>query len=89
VTAAFWSLGFVASLIGGAAMYAGFEILGDSTWSTIAGFCVWHVAACLAIDRGRQSSDDAESGLLAAFARARGRFSIVPGWIRLSHAAVT
>jgi transcriptional regulator with XRE-family HTH domain len=89
VTAAFWSLGFVASLVGGAAMYAGFEILGDSTWSTIAGFCVWHVAACLAIHRGRQPSDDAESGLLADFARARGRFSIVPGWIRLSHAAVT
>lgn len=90
VTAAFWSLGLVASVIGGTAMYAGFEVFGDSTWSTIVGFCVWHVAACLAIYRGRRrSSDDAESGLLAAFAKARGRFSIVPGWVRLGLSAVS
>jgi transcriptional regulator with XRE-family HTH domain len=89
VTAAFWSLGLVASLTGGAALYAGFEVLGDSTLTTVVGFCVWHVVACLAIYRGRQSSDDAESGWLAAFARARGRFSIVPGWMRLSHLATS
>jgi transcriptional regulator with XRE-family HTH domain len=87
VTAAFWLLGLVASLVGGVALYAGFEVLGDTTLSTIFGFSVWHVAACLAIHRGRQSSDE-ESGLLAAFARTRGRFSIVPGWLRLSHATV-
>jgi DNA-binding XRE family transcriptional regulator len=84
VTAVFWFLGLAASLVGGLAMYAGFEILGDSTLSTVAGFCVWHILACIAIYRGHQSND-AESGLLAAFARARGRFSIVSGWMRLGH----
>jgi transcriptional regulator with XRE-family HTH domain len=84
VTAAFWFLGLAASLLGGVAMYAGFEVLGDTTSSTIASFCVWHVLACMAIYRGRQSND-AQNGLLAAFARTRGRFSIVPGWMKLSH----
>src|SRR5262245_15108442 len=84
VTATFWFLGLAASLLGGVAMYAGFELLGDTTLSTVVGFCVWHMLACIAIDRGRQS-DDAQTGLLAAFARTRGRFSIVPGWMRLSH----
>jgi transcriptional regulator with XRE-family HTH domain len=87
VTAAFWFLGLAASLIGGAAVYAGVELLGDSRLSTGAGFCVWHVLACMAIHRGRHSSD-AESGLLAAFARSRGRFSIVPGWMKLSHSTL-
>jgi hypothetical protein len=84
VTAAFWVLGSAASLVGGVAMYAGLEGVGDSTLGTVACFCVWHVLACIAIHRGRRSND-AESGLLAAFARARGRFSIVPGWMRLAH----
>jgi hypothetical protein len=84
VTAAFWLLGLAASLVGGAAMYAGFEVLGDTTLSNVVGFSVWHVAACLAIHLGRQSND-AESGVLASFARTRGRFSIVPGWMKLSH----
>jgi transcriptional regulator with XRE-family HTH domain len=88
VTAACWLLGLAASLVGGAAMYAGFEVFGDSTLSTVVSFCVWHVLACIAIYRGHQS-DDAESGLLAAFARARGRFSIVPGWMRLSHSTLS
>ena len=83
VTAAFWILGLAASVAGGLAMYAGFEILGDSTLSTVVGFCIWHVLACVAIYRGHQSND-AESGLLAAFTKARGRFSIVPGWMRLA-----
>ncbi len=83
VTAAFWFLGLAAALVGGAAMYAGFEVFHNTTLSNVVGFCVWHVLACLAIDRGREA-DDAEDGLLAAFARARGRFSIVPGWMRLS-----
>jgi transcriptional regulator with XRE-family HTH domain len=87
VTAAFWFLGLAASLIGGAAMYAGFEVLGDTTLSTIFSFCVWHVLACIAIDRGRQPND-AQSGLLTAFARTRGRFSIVPGWMKLSHSTL-
>jgi hypothetical protein len=68
VTAAFWLLGLAASLVGGAAMYAGFEVLGDTTLSNVVGFSVWHVAACLAIHLGRQSND-AESGVLASFAR--------------------
>jgi len=84
VTVAFWFLGLAASLVGGAAMYAGFEVLGDTTLSTVFGFCVWHMLACIAIYRGRQSND-AESGLLADFTRTRGRFSIVPGWMNLSH----
>jgi len=88
VTAAFWFLGFAASLVGGAAVYAGFEVFGDTTLSNVVGFCVWHLLACIAIYRGRQSSD-AESGLLAAFARTRGRFSIVPGWMRLSHSTLS
>jgi len=88
VTAAYWLLGLAASLMGGVAMYAGFEVFGDSTLSTIGSFCVWHVLACIAIYRGHQSND-AESGLLAAFARARGRFSIVPGWMRLSHSILS
>jgi transcriptional regulator with XRE-family HTH domain len=82
VTAAFWFLGCVASLVGGAAIYAGFEVFGDTTLSNIAGYCVWHMGACLAIYRGRQSND-AQSGLLADFAKARARFSIVPGWLKL------
>ncbi len=83
VTAAFWLLGLAASLVGGLAMYAGFHLLGDTVFTNVAGFSVWHVAACLAIHRGRASSD-AESGLLAAFAKARGRFSIVAGWMNRS-----
>lgn len=86
-TAGFWFLGLAASVVGGVAMYAGFELLGDTTFSTVVSFCVWHMVACIAIYRGRQS-DDAESGLLAAFARTRGRFSIVPGWMRLSHSTL-
>jgi transcriptional regulator with XRE-family HTH domain len=86
VTAAFWFLGLSASLVGGAAMYAGFEVV-DTTLSTVVSFCVWHLLACLAIYRGRQSND-AQSGVLADFARTRGRFSIVPGWMKLSHSTV-
>jgi hypothetical protein len=41
------------------------------------------VARVTSIYRGRQSND-AEDGLLAAFTRTRGRFSIVPGWMKLS-----
>lgn len=84
VTAAFWFLGLAASLVGGFAMYAGLEVLGDTTLSAVVSRSVWHVLACLAIYHGRQSND-AESGVLAVFARTRGRFSIVPGWMKLSH----
>jgi hypothetical protein len=70
----------VASLVGGATMYAGFEVFGDTTLSTVVSYCGWHILACLAIYRGRQSND-AQSGLLAAFTRTRGRFSIVSGWV--------
>jgi hypothetical protein len=51
VTAAFWFLGLAASGVGGLAMYAGMEVLGDTTLSNVAGFCVWHILVCLAIDR--------------------------------------
>ena len=84
VTAAFWFLGLVASLVGGVAMYAGFEVFGDTTLSNVVSFCVWHTVACIAIYRGRQPND-ARDGLLAAFARTGGRFSIVPGWMNLRH----
>jgi hypothetical protein len=84
VTGAFWILGIVASLIGGVAMYAGFEVFGDTTISTVVSYSCWHTLACIAIYRGHQSND-AQSGLLAAFTRTRGRFSIVPGWMKLSH----
>jgi transcriptional regulator with XRE-family HTH domain len=84
VTAGFWFLGLAAGLFGGAAMYAGFEVLGDTTLTTVVGYCGWHLLVCLAIYRGCQSND-AQSGWLAAFARTRGRFSIVPGWVNLSH----
>lgn len=80
VTATFWLLGVVASLAGGAVMYVGLEVWGDKTWSAIVGYCGWHVLACLAIYRGHRSGD-AKNGLLAAVARTRGRFSIVPGWM--------
>lgn len=83
VTAAFWLLGFVASLVGGAAIYAGFEVFGDTTLSNIAGYCVWHMGACIAIYHGRHTND-AQSGLLANFAQAQTRFSIAPGWLKLS-----
>ncbi len=85
VTAAFWFLGLAASLLGGAAMYAGSEVFGDTTLSTMVSYCCWHVLACIAIYGGHQSND-ARSGLLAAFVRARGRFSIVPGWMKMRHA---
>jgi hypothetical protein len=88
VTAAFWFLGLGASVVGGVAMYAGFEVFNNTTWSTVVGFCVWHVMACIALYRGREAND-AEDGLLAAFARARGRFSIVPGWMKLSHSTLS
>src|SRR6185503_15056604 len=84
VTAAFWLLGLAASLVGGVAMYAGFEVFGDTPSSTVVSFCVWHMLACIAIHSGRQSND-AHNGLLAAFTRTRGRFSIVPGWMKVSH----
>jgi transcriptional regulator with XRE-family HTH domain len=84
VTAAYWFLGLMASLIGGAAMYAGFEFdFGDSPLGTVVSFCVWHMMVCIAIYRGHQSND-VESGLLATLMRTRGRFSIVPGWMKLS-----
>jgi transcriptional regulator with XRE-family HTH domain len=84
VTTAYWFLGLVASLIGGAAMYAGIEFeFGDTPLGTIVSFCVWHMMACIAIYRGHQSND-VENGLLATFMRTRGRFSIVPGWMKLS-----
>ena len=82
VTATFWFAGLVASLVGGAAMYAGFEVFGDTTWSRGVGYVVWHMAACLAIYHDHQSSN-VESGLLADFIRTRGRFSIVTGWMKL------
>lgn len=87
VTAMFWLLGLVASLVGGAAMYAGFELLGDTLLNDAAGFCAWHMLACIAIHRGR-ASHDAQSGLLADFARTRARFSIVSGWLKLSQPAL-
>lgn len=84
VTAAYWFLGLMASLIGGAAMYAGFEFdFSDSPLGTVVSFCVWHMMVCIAIYRGHQSND-VESGLLATLMRTRGRFSIVPGWMKLS-----
>jgi hypothetical protein len=86
VTAAFWLLGLAASLVGGAGMYAGFEVLGDTTLRNVVGVSVWHVAACLAIHLGRQSNED--ESVLASFARTRGRFSIVPGWMKLSHSGL-
>jgi transcriptional regulator with XRE-family HTH domain len=85
VKVAFWFLGLVASLVGGAALFAGFEVFGDTTWSRGVGYSVWHIAVCLAIYQGHQS-DDVESGLLATFVQKRGRFSIVPGWMKLSTA---
>jgi len=88
VTAAFWFLGLAASLLGGAAMYSGSEVFGDTTLSTIVSYCCWHVLTCVAIYRGHQPND-ARRGLLAAFVRARGRFSIVPGWMNLSHATLS
>ncbi len=86
VTAAYWLLGVVASLVGGVAMYVSiyYEVFGNTTLSTAVGYCAWHMLVCLAIHRGRQSHD-VQSGLLADFANTRGRFSIVPGWLRLSH----
>jgi transcriptional regulator with XRE-family HTH domain len=84
VTAAYWFLGMIASLIGGAAMYAGFEFdFGDSPLGTVVSFCVWHMMVCIAIYRGHQTND-AEKGILATFIQTRGRFSIVPGWMKLS-----
>jgi len=88
VTAAFWFLGLAASLLGGMAMYAGSEVFGDTTVSTIVSYCCWHVLACIAIYRGHQPND-ARRGFLADFVRARGRFSIVPGWMNLSHSALS
>jgi transcriptional regulator with XRE-family HTH domain len=82
VTATFWFVGLVASLVGGAAMYLGFEVFGDTTWSRGVGYVVWNMAACLAIYHDHQSSN-VESGLLADFIRTRGRFSIVTGWMKL------
>lgn len=87
VTAVYWFLGLAAALVGGAAMYAGFEVFHNTAWSTVVGFCVWHAVACIAIYRGRQAND-AEDGLLAALAKTRGRFSIVPGWMKLSHSTL-
>jgi len=84
VTAAYWFLGLVASVAGGLAMYSGFEVFGDTTFTTIASYCAWHVLACIAIYGGHRSND-AHRGVLAAFMRTRGRFSIVPGWMTLSH----
>lgn len=86
VTAAFWLLGLLAGLAGGTLMYAGFEIFGDTTWSTVVSYSGWHVLVCMAIYRGHRSND-AQCGFLAACARNRGRFSIVPGWMKLSHSA--
>lgn len=83
VTAAFWLLGVTASLVGGAIMYAGLTMFDDTSGSTIISFCIWHMLVCISIDRGRHTGD-AQSGLVAAFARARGRFSIVPGWLKLA-----
>jgi len=84
VTPAYWILGLAASLVGGVTMYAGFEVFDDTTLSTIVSYCGWHILACMAIYGGRQSND-AQSGLFSAFMRTRGRFSIVPGWMNLSH----
>jgi len=84
VTAAYWFLGLVASLVGGVAMYAGFEVFGDTTLSTVVSYCGWHILACIAIYGGHESND-AQNGLLAAFVRIRGRFSLMPGWMNLSH----
>lgn len=80
VTPAYWWLGVVASGAGGAAMYAGLEVFGDSVLAAVAAYCGWHVLACVAVYRGHRPSD-AHGGWLAAFAKARGRFSIVPGWM--------
>ena len=88
VTAAFWFLGLVAGLVGGVAMYAGFEVFGDTTLSTVVSYCGWHTLVCIAIYRGHQP-DDAQSGLLAAVTRRRGRFSIVPGWMNLGHSTLS
>ena len=85
VTAAYWPLGLVASLAAGVVMYAGFEVFGDTVISNVASFSGWHVLACVAIYAGHKPNE-MESGLLATFARTRGRFSIVPGWMRVSHA---
>jgi transcriptional regulator with XRE-family HTH domain len=76
VTTGFWLLGLMASLVGGVAVYAGFEVWGDTRFSNVVGFCVWHLLACMAIYKGRHA-DDAQDGLLAAFTKVRGRFSIV------------
>jgi len=83
VTAAYWLFGLVASLAGGVAMFAGFELFGETTLSTVISYCAWHILACIAIYGGRVSSE-APSGLLAAFMRTRGRFSLMPGWMNLS-----
>jgi hypothetical protein len=84
VTATFWFLGLVASLVGGGAIVAGF-LLADTTLSTILSFCLWQMLACVAIYR---QPDDAESGLFAGFFRTRGRFSVVPGWMKLTHSTL-
>jgi len=65
VTAAYWLVGLAASLIGGAAMYAGFELnFSDTPLGTVVSFCVWHMMVCIAIYRGHQSND-VQNGLLA------------------------
>ena len=84
VTARYWFLGLAASIAGAAAMYVGLEIFDFSPVSMAVSYSAWHVFACVAIYYGHRSSD-AENGMLATLVQARGRFSIVPGWMRLEH----
>jgi hypothetical protein len=88
VSSVYWLLGGLASLLGGAAMYAGFEVFGDTTLSTVVSYCVWHALVCIAVYKGHNSSD-APVGFLAALIRTRGRFSIVPGWMKLIHSTMS
>ena len=56
VSAAYWVLGALASVVGGVGLYAGGMGLTSDTLGAAAGFASWHVAMCLAIHFGGETS---------------------------------